>query len=177
LKITASRHDDHAKHLLGDSSGIVTSGRWWAYNHPPVRRRQVCWSHLQRDLEFLAEGRGSDSTSAKPGWPSVRNCSGPGRSTPTPASAESSNAASGCYGASSKPCCAGTPSSTPATARPGGVHGGRAAPAPKFAGPVLLSARLFWKSRGIRMCANSNRRPIPPATRGRRPHPDTSNRT
>jgi transposase len=55
-----SRHDDHAKQLLGSSTAIVTSDRWWAYNHLPIRRRQICWSHLQRDFEFLAEGRGSD---------------------------------------------------------------------------------------------------------------------
>jgi transposase len=60
LEITASRHDDHAKALLGPSTAIVTSDRWWAYNHLPIRRRQICWSHLQRDFEFLAEGRGSD---------------------------------------------------------------------------------------------------------------------
>ena len=60
LQITASRHDDHAKDLLAGSTAIVTSDRWWAYNHLPVRRRQVCWSHLQRDFEFHAEGRASD---------------------------------------------------------------------------------------------------------------------
>lgn len=60
LQITASRHDDHARNLLGTSSAIVTSDRWWAYNHLPVKRRQICWSHLQRDFEFHAEGRGSD---------------------------------------------------------------------------------------------------------------------
>jgi transposase len=60
LQITASRHDDHAKALLGASSAIVTSDRWWAYNHLPVKRRQICWSHLKRDFEFHAEGRGSD---------------------------------------------------------------------------------------------------------------------
>ena len=60
VQITASRHDDHAKHLLGASGAIVTSDRWWAYNHLPIRRRQLCWSHLQRDFEFQAEGRGSD---------------------------------------------------------------------------------------------------------------------
>ena len=60
LQITSSRHDDHAKHLLGSSTAIVTSDRWWAYNHLPLRRRQICWSHLQRDFEFLADGRGSD---------------------------------------------------------------------------------------------------------------------
>jgi transposase len=60
LQITASRHDDHAKALLGASTAIVTSDRWWAYNHLTIKRRQICWSHLQRDFEFLAEGRGSD---------------------------------------------------------------------------------------------------------------------
>jgi transposase len=60
LQITASRHDDHAKTLLGASTAIVTSDRWWAYNHLTIKRRQICWSHLQRDFEFLAEGRGSD---------------------------------------------------------------------------------------------------------------------
>jgi transposase len=60
LEITGSRHDDYAKALLGPSSAIVTSDRWWAYNHLPVKRRQVCWSHLQRDFAFHADGRGSD---------------------------------------------------------------------------------------------------------------------
>jgi transposase len=60
LQITPSRHDDHAKALLGASEAIVTSDRWWAYNHLPIKRRQICWSHLKRDFEFHAEGRGSD---------------------------------------------------------------------------------------------------------------------
>lgn len=60
LQVTPSRHDDHAKNLLAHSSAIVTSDRWWAYNHLPVKRRQICWSHLQRDFEFHAEGRASD---------------------------------------------------------------------------------------------------------------------
>lgn len=60
LQITPSRHDDHARNLLGSSGAVVTSDRWWAYNHLPLKRRQICWSHLQRDFEFHAEGRGSD---------------------------------------------------------------------------------------------------------------------
>lgn len=67
LQITASRHDDHAKNLLADSAAIVTSDRWWAYNHLPVKRRQICWSHLQRDFEFLSEGRGSDKVLGQAG--------------------------------------------------------------------------------------------------------------
>lgn len=60
FQITPSRHDDHAKNLLAASGAIVTSDRWWAYNHLPIKRRQICWSHLKRDFEFHADGRGSD---------------------------------------------------------------------------------------------------------------------
>ena len=56
LAIAASRHEDHARDLLGDSAAIVTSDRWWAYGHLPVKRRQVCWSHLQRDFALHADG-------------------------------------------------------------------------------------------------------------------------
>jgi len=58
LRIEPDRHQDRAKDLLADSTAIVTSDRWWAYGHLPLRRRQVCWSHLQRDFAFHAEGRG-----------------------------------------------------------------------------------------------------------------------
>jgi transposase len=56
LAIAPNRHEDHARDLLGDSSAVVTSDRWWAYNHLPVGCRQVCWSHLQRDFAAHAEG-------------------------------------------------------------------------------------------------------------------------
>jgi transposase len=58
LHVAPDRHEDRAKDLLAGSQAIVTSDRWWAYNHLPVKRRQVCWSHLQRDFAFHAEGRG-----------------------------------------------------------------------------------------------------------------------
>ena len=54
--IAPSRHEDHARDLLGDSQAIVTSDRWWAYGHLPIARRQVCWSHLQRDFAAHADG-------------------------------------------------------------------------------------------------------------------------
>ena len=60
LQVASSRHEDHAKALLGDSSAIVTSDRWWAYSHLPVARRQVCWAHLQRDFKAHAEGLASE---------------------------------------------------------------------------------------------------------------------
>jgi transposase len=56
LTIKTGRHEEHAQTLLGDSAAIVTSDRWWAYTHLPVARRQVCWSHLQRDFTAHADG-------------------------------------------------------------------------------------------------------------------------
>jgi transposase len=58
LRVAPDRHEDRAKDLLGNSTAIVTSDRWWAYGHLPIGRRQVCWSHLQRDFAFHAKGRG-----------------------------------------------------------------------------------------------------------------------
>jgi transposase len=56
LAIAPNRHEDHARALLGQTQAIVTSDRWWAYGHLPVKRRQVCWSHLQRDFAAHADG-------------------------------------------------------------------------------------------------------------------------
>ena len=56
LRVRADRHEDHAKELLADTGAIVTSDRWWAYSHLPLKRRQVCWAHLRRDFKAHAEG-------------------------------------------------------------------------------------------------------------------------
>jgi transposase len=60
ISVEADRHEDHAKELLADTEAIVTSDRWWAYAHLPLRRRQLCWSHLQRDFAAHAEGLGAE---------------------------------------------------------------------------------------------------------------------
>jgi transposase len=60
VRVRDSRHEDHAKELLGDTTAIVTSDRWWAYTHLPLKRRQVCWAHLMRDFKAHAEGLGAD---------------------------------------------------------------------------------------------------------------------
>jgi transposase len=67
LQVAPDRHEDRAKELLGASAAIVTSDRWWAYGYLPVRRRQVCWSHLQRDFAFHAEGRGIEKEMGEAG--------------------------------------------------------------------------------------------------------------
>ena len=54
--VEPDRHEDHAKELLADTEAIVTSDRWWAYAHLPLKRRQLCWAHLRRDFKAHAEG-------------------------------------------------------------------------------------------------------------------------
>jgi transposase len=60
LHVARDRHEDHAKELLADTKAIVTSDRWWAYSHLPLKRRQLCWAHLQRDFAAHAEGLGAE---------------------------------------------------------------------------------------------------------------------
>jgi transposase len=55
LRVAPSRHREEAEELLAGSEAIVSSDRWWAYNHLDPVRRQVCWSHLLRDFRFHAE--------------------------------------------------------------------------------------------------------------------------
>jgi transposase len=56
FQVARDRHEDHAMRLLADTKAVVTSDRWWAYRNLPIRRRQLCWSHLQRDFAAHAEG-------------------------------------------------------------------------------------------------------------------------
>lgn len=59
-QIAEDRHENRARELLAHSTAIVTSDRWWAYNHLPLCRRQICWSHLRRDFQAHAEGSGAE---------------------------------------------------------------------------------------------------------------------
>lgn len=56
FEVASDRHEDRARELLADTRAIVTSDRWWAYAHLPLRRRQLCWAHLRRDFKAHAEG-------------------------------------------------------------------------------------------------------------------------
>jgi transposase len=57
FRIAPDRHEREVAALLGDDfGGIVGSDRWWAYRGFDPARRQVCWSHLIRDLTAHAEG-------------------------------------------------------------------------------------------------------------------------
>jgi transposase len=55
LRVAPSRHREEAEELLGQTAAIISSDRWWAYDHLDPARRQLCWSHLQRDFRFHAE--------------------------------------------------------------------------------------------------------------------------
>ena len=47
------------KALLGEVvTGLVCSDRWSAYSLIPVERRQLCWAHLKRDFQAMAERGG-----------------------------------------------------------------------------------------------------------------------
>jgi transposase len=67
LHVAPGRHEEVAKDLLADSEAIVTSDRWWAYNHLPLQRRQICWAHLARDFAAHAEGLGAEKTFGEAG--------------------------------------------------------------------------------------------------------------
>jgi transposase len=67
LRIAPDRHEDQAKDLLGDTTAVVTSDRWWAYTHLPIRRRQICWAHLQRDFAAHADGLAAEQAFGEAG--------------------------------------------------------------------------------------------------------------
>jgi len=57
-----SRSTAAAIELLGSSfGGIVVSDRFSAYNHLPSQQRQLCWAHLIRDLNAIAERPGASA--------------------------------------------------------------------------------------------------------------------
>lgn len=61
-EVTAYRVDERRsfealKRLIGESfAGRVVSDRMGAYDKLPIEKRQLCWSHLDRDFKALAEG-------------------------------------------------------------------------------------------------------------------------
>ena len=67
LRVRADRHEGHARELLGDTGAIVTSDRWWAYAHLPLKRRQVCWAHLRRDFKAHADGLAAEKAFGEAG--------------------------------------------------------------------------------------------------------------
>jgi transposase len=58
--VRCSRGSQVAKELLGEGfAGIVVSDRWSGYRWVPIKRHQLCWSHLIQDFRQMAEAGGS----------------------------------------------------------------------------------------------------------------------
>ncbi len=49
-----------AAHAEGERiEGVIGSDRWSAYGRLPLHQRQVCWAHLRRDFQAMAERSGT----------------------------------------------------------------------------------------------------------------------
>jgi transposase len=55
FQVDLGRGTTAARKLLQKVYGILVSDRWVAYNEWPVRMRQLCWAHLQRQFQAMAE--------------------------------------------------------------------------------------------------------------------------
>ncbi len=53
--------------LIAGYTGIVVSDRWNGYSHLDPVRRQVCWSHIQRDFRRHSEGLAEQKTFGQQG--------------------------------------------------------------------------------------------------------------
>lgn len=57
--VRLSRGAKVAKELLGEQyAGLLVSDRWSGYRWVDLARRQLCWAHLIRDFQKLADSRG-----------------------------------------------------------------------------------------------------------------------
>lgn len=63
FKVLPGRSRQDAKAIIGENeNGIVTSDRYPGYNHLSDANRQICWAHLQRDFQAIAERQGDSKT-------------------------------------------------------------------------------------------------------------------
>jgi transposase len=60
--IALSRGGKVVRELLGeDYRHVLSSDRWSAYKRQPLRYRQVCWAHLQRDFQAMVDRNNAGS--------------------------------------------------------------------------------------------------------------------
>ena len=57
LKLTSSRGKKVLQSILPAYEGQIISDRYGAYRHFEDEKRQICWSHLKRDLQRFAHSR------------------------------------------------------------------------------------------------------------------------
>jgi transposase len=61
FEVHEARSAEAARQVISaEAKGVVTTDRYRAYDWLPGRRRQVCWAHLARDFQAMAE-RGGES--------------------------------------------------------------------------------------------------------------------
>lgn len=67
--IHARRGAVAARRLLDGIKGVLVTDRWSAYSGWELARRQLCWAHLRRDFQFMAE---RNTTAARIGKELIR---------------------------------------------------------------------------------------------------------
>src|SRR5215813_8887961 len=60
FQVHLSRGQASAKELLGKFAGYLITDRWTGYSWWPLDRRQLCWAHLIREFQKIAD-RGEES--------------------------------------------------------------------------------------------------------------------
>ena len=60
FQVHLSRGQAAAKEVLGEFAGYLVTDRWSGYGWWPLSRRQLCWAHLIREFQKIAE-RGEES--------------------------------------------------------------------------------------------------------------------
>jgi|SRR6185503_6337091 len=61
-QLLEGRATKQAKQVICErAKGIIGTDRFGAYNWLPARRRQICWAHLKRDFQAMAERGGHSS--------------------------------------------------------------------------------------------------------------------
>jgi transposase len=55
FQVHLSRGQAAAKELLGQFAGYLVTDRWSGYGWWPLSRRQLCWAHLLREFQKIAE--------------------------------------------------------------------------------------------------------------------------
>src|SRR5207302_5659505 len=58
FQIHLTRGQAAAKGLLGEFVGYLITDRWTGYGWWPLERRQLCWAHLIREFQKIAERAG-----------------------------------------------------------------------------------------------------------------------
>jgi hypothetical protein len=58
FQIHLSRGQASAKGLLGEFAGYLITDRWTGYSWWPLDRRQLCWAHLIREFQKIADREG-----------------------------------------------------------------------------------------------------------------------